>query len=190
VVRPPVLDRTPIGVVGLEIGAGRRPARHSHRLASSRSGVVLDTPVASAQRPPTGRRRHSTANPGDGRREPTLGRPSHPWGVVEAGVRDVRADSFSADAAAADPTLSELAHLPHEPPRLNRLGRLLRGAHAHLPAPVRLRRPRPRPPSHLARERDAASHVRVDSTAVTERPNAATEERLKSGRAVGGVSIV
>ena len=31
--------------------------------------------------------------------------------------------------------------------------------------PVRLRRPRPRPPPHLAGQRDAASHVRVDPTA-------------------------
>ena len=51
---------------------------------------------------------------------------------------------FSADAAVAHATRSELAHLPREPPRLGRRGRLLRGAHAHLPDPVRLRRLRPR----------------------------------------------
>src|SRR5829696_1660026 len=47
--------------------------------------AVLDAPVAPARRQAADWRRHPTPGPGDGRREPTLGRASHPWGIVEAG---------------------------------------------------------------------------------------------------------
>ena len=161
------LDRTAMDMAGLDIGPGGRPTRDGRRLASARLRVVLDTPIPSAGRPAADRRRHPTPGSGDGRRKPTLGRASHPWGIVEAGVRRLRADGFSADAAAAEATLSELAHVPQEPSRLDGRGRLLCRPYAHLPDPVRLRRPRPRSAPHLAHQRDAASHIRVDPPAAS-----------------------
>ena len=72
-------------MAGLEIGPGGRPTRDGRRLASARLRVVLDTPIASAGRPAADRRRHPTPGSGDGRREPTLGRASHPWGLLKLG---------------------------------------------------------------------------------------------------------
>jgi len=73
-----------------------RSTRYSHRLASSGSCVVLDTPVASARRPPAGRRRRRMPDPGDGRREPTVGRAAHPWRIVEVGVVNRRSRAHHA----------------------------------------------------------------------------------------------
>jgi hypothetical protein len=55
-VRSAVLDRTAMGMAGLDIGPGSRPTRDGRRLASPRLRVVLDTPIASARRPATDRR--------------------------------------------------------------------------------------------------------------------------------------
>jgi hypothetical protein len=53
-VRPAVLDRTPVGVAGLEVGLNDRPTGHGRRLASPRFRVVLDTSRPSGGRPQVG----------------------------------------------------------------------------------------------------------------------------------------
>ena len=76
-------------------------------LKSSHSSIPIPSraTIASAGRPAADRRRHPTPGSGDGGREPALGRASNPWGIGEAAVRRLRADGFSADAAAAEATL-------------------------------------------------------------------------------------
>ena len=150
-------------------GIGNRPWWSSDQPRSWRGIVAAlrGTGPAAHDRAgsPAGRRRDSTPRPGDGRREPTLGRASDPWRIVEARVCGLRADGLSADAPPADAALAELAHLPPESPRLDHRGRLLHDADAHLPHPLRLRRPRSRPAPDPACCRDAASHVRMDPPA-------------------------
>src|SRR5712664_1971334 len=57
-------------------------------------------------------------------RESALGRATHPRGIAQARVRGVAAHRCPAHAASPEATLSDLAHLPREPPRRPRLRRL------------------------------------------------------------------
>ena len=123
-----VLDRIALGVAGLGIGLGRGPTSDVYRLAPPRLQLVPELAVASERRSPAGRCRRPISGARDGRREPTLGRAPHPRGIVEARVRNLRADGFPADGPPTDATLSELTHLPLESPRLNHRCRRLRGA--------------------------------------------------------------
>ena len=81
---------------------------------------------------PAGGRRRPTPDWGDGRGEPALGAHPDTRRIVELGF-DVSERSIShLMPRAAHAAVADLAHVPQEPSRLDRRGRLLRGPHAHV----------------------------------------------------------
>ena len=74
-----------MGVAGLESSLSRGPTGDRHRLAPPRLQLALEPAVASEGRSPASRCGRPTSGTGDGCGEPTLGRTSHPWGLLKLG---------------------------------------------------------------------------------------------------------
>jgi hypothetical protein len=85
-------------------------------MAQKGLSALLDVEVAAAQQGSTNDLgRGESAYPQHVAGEPIVGRTSHPWGVAQAGFRDLTGHGFEIHEAASRAALAELAHIPTKP---------------------------------------------------------------------------
>src|SRR5712664_4210840 len=164
---PPPIEATairaprspPLGVAlhpvgGVARGAPPRSPRDRDSLAPAGLPRLLDLEISSrASRPTAGRRGACGSRAHHGAGESALGRAAHSRRVAQARSRHLAARCRPAHAAWAETTLADVAHLPREPRRRPRLGRLLRRANRDLSRALRLRGPAASSPASLALQR-------------------------------------
>src|SRR6266446_6480442 len=153
---------------------GNRDSRHCPAMAAAPLPRVLDQALwPPDRRSPARQCRDQDPGRPHGRREPTLGRPTHPWRTPQARHRCGRAHRLSVDSEATLPAIADLANLSDQScPGLG-LDRFLHRAHCSAPRPLRPRRARPPPPAPRPLQRDRASHRRLDLPATRRRVPAA-----------------
>src|SRR5947209_7833445 len=139
-------------------------AGHRRALASPMAVTPLDGAIpAETIRPPEDRRRDSGAHRQDGIRESAVGRAANPWRVAQAGHRCLGASGLADRREVSATATPDVAHLPHESPRRDRLNGLLHHAHAHGPRVVRAGPPRA--PTSSSRPPAVTEHPTAEWTA-------------------------
>src|SRR6266849_1443224 len=101
---------------------------------------------------------HSDTRRPDGRGESSLGSPSNPRGIGQAGHPGVGADCLTAPAATPSSTVTDLANFPNESRGRSGVDGLLYRADPHRPRAIRARVARPSPSPDRAPRDHRAPH--------------------------------
>ncbi len=112
--------------------------------------------------PPEHHRSHSNPRRPDDCGESSLGSPSNPWGIGQAGHRRVGADCVATPATTPSSTVINVADLPNESRGVPGVGGFLRRADPHRPRAVRARAPHPPPSPNRPPGGHRTSHRRMD----------------------------
>ena len=140
-------------------GADYRQARDGHRVASSGPSPVVDVEKSTTRgatiRP--GRRPQPDSDHVAG--ESVVGRPSDSWRVVETGFRRLSGIRREVHDPSCHTAITNLAHVPGQPPPANRGRRFLRRSDGHVPAVVRAGHPRARTSPCRARRGHGPPHA-------------------------------